>query len=108
MIITLSITILMESIVIIGFCLWRRKPLRSLLVTSICGNLITQFFLWTVLSIFFQHYLVTLLAAEILIWLSEGILLSVVSMNDLSLKDALLLSLAINLVSVSAGWLLPT
>lgn len=91
----------------IGYSLWRKKNLYSLLGTSIVANLITQSLLWIVLHLFFQEYLVALWAAELFIWLIESALLYFPRANDLSLKESLLLSLSMNLASVSLGWRLP-
>ena len=107
MIITLIITIIVESVVVLGYSLWRKKPLQPILFTSICGNLITQSLLWVMLNVFFQNYLVTLFGAEILIWIIEAFLLYVVPANQLSFKEAILLSLGMNGSSFAIGWFLP-
>ena len=107
MIRTLAITILVEGAVGIGYAVWRRKPLVPILITGIFANLITQSLLWIALTVFFQSYLVTLFAAEILIWLIEAVLFYKVRSNQLNLGDALLLSLAMNLSSFALGWWLP-
>lgn len=108
MIVTLSVTILIESIIVIGYCFWRKKPLLSILSTSILGNLITQSLLWVVLTLFFQQYLASLLIAEISIWAIESLLLFAVPSNRLRLTEAVLLSLSMNLVSFALGLFLPT
>jgi hypothetical protein len=87
--------------------MWRKKPLRPILFTSIIANLITQSFLWIVLNLFFQHYLVTLLAAEAFIWIIEGFVLRYVSANQLTCTEAISLSLSMNLLSFALGWVLP-
>ena len=69
--------------------------------------MITQFFLWIVLRIFFRSYLFTLLLAETLIWIGEGLLLYFISSNKLNFKEAMSLSLAMNLLSFGIGWFLP-
>jgi hypothetical protein len=104
---TLFITILIESIVVICYSHRREKPLGPILVTSICGNLLTQSLLWVTLNLFFQNYLLTLLIAEIFIWIIETILLYSSPANQLYFKEASLLSLGINALSFAAGWLLP-
>ena len=108
MIVTLLITIIIESAVAIGYSLWEKKPVRPILFTSMCGNLLTQSLLWIGLNLFFQNYLVTLLTAEILIWIIESILLSSIRLNHLNLKEATLLSLGMNALSFGLGWFLPT
>lgn len=104
---TLLITILVESVVVIGYSFGRRKPLRSILLTSICGNLLTQSLLWIVLNLFFSSYLITLLIAEVLIWLVESLLLYSIPANRLRFSDAIVLSLMMNLASFAFGWVLP-
>lgn len=107
MIVTLFITILVEGIIVSGYSIWRKKPLRPILFTSVVANLITQSLLWIVLNLFFQHYLITLVAAELLIWLIEGGLLYTIPANHLDLREAILLSLFMNLASFVLGWFLP-
>ena len=107
MIVTFFVTIIIEGIVVIVYSIWRRKPLGPILFTSIIANLITQSFLWIVVNLFFQHYLVTLLAAEVFIWIIEGFLLCYVSANQLTFTEAISLSLSMNLLSFALGWVLP-
>lgn len=107
MIITLLITIVVETIVVIGYCTWRDKPRLPVVYTSIAANLVTQSLLWIALLIFFRHYLPTLLIAEGLIWILESLLLYFVPANQLYFWDALFLSLGMNLASFGVGWVLP-
>ena len=107
MIVTLFITIIIESAVVIGYSYWETKQVKSLLFTSIFGNLITQSLLWILLHLFFRNYLVTLLTAEVLIWLIESTLLYSIRPNHLNLKEAILLSLGMNVTSFGLGWFLP-
>ena len=107
MIFTLSISILVEGVVVLGYSLWRRNPFIPVLFTSICGNLITQPFLWIVLTIFFRYYVITLFVAELLIWMIESLLLYAVPANGLRFSEAVRLSLSMNLTSFILGWLLP-
>ncbi len=107
MIYSLPITIILEGAVCLGFSVWQKRPIGSIFVTSVFANLITQSLLWVALNIFFQHYVVTLLIAEILIWLVESTLLFGVRMNRLSVQEALLLSLVMNASSFGLGLLLP-
>ncbi len=78
-----------------------------MLLTSLLANLITQSFLWIVLELFFQHYLVALWSAETLIWIIESLLLFRFSAEQLHFREAVLLSLAMNLASFGLGWFLP-
>lgn len=107
MIVTLLITLIIEGAVVIVYSIGRRKPLRPILFTSVCVNLITQSLLWLVLNLLFQHYLIALFVAEILIWLIESLLLYNVPANRLHFGDAILLSLCMNLTSFALGWFLP-
>jgi hypothetical protein len=107
LILTLVVTILLEGIIVSGYSIWRKKPLRPILFTSIIANLITQSFLWIVVNLFFQHYLVTLVAAEVFIWIIEGFVLCYVLANQLTFTEAISLSLSMNLLSFALGWVLP-
>ena len=108
MIDTLLVTIVVEGVIAISYSLWCKKPVYPILFTSIFVNVVTQFLLWIVLNVFLQYYLATLFIAELLIWILEGILLFRFRFNKLSLRAALLLSLAMNLSSFAFGWWLPT
>jgi hypothetical protein len=107
LIVTLLITILLEGAIALGYCAWQRKPIQPVLFTSVSINLITQSLLWTLLTLFFRQYLLTLLLAELFIWVMEGVTLYSVRANKLRFTDALLLSLGMNLVSFGVGWFLP-
>ena len=107
LIVTLLITILVEGIIAVGYSLWHRKPVLPILLTTICGNLITQPLLWLVLKLFFRYYVMTLMVAELSIWVIESILLYSVSANKLRFTNAVLLSLGLNLFSFGLGWFLP-
>ncbi len=107
MISTLLITIVTEGLIALGYCLLRNKPVKSILLTSIGANILTQLFLWGVLIIFYQHYLAVLFVAEILIWVIESLALYCVPTNRLSSREAASLSLAMNLSSIVLGWWLP-
>ncbi len=104
MIKTLSITILIESSIIIGYAQWKRKPLIPLLLSGFFANLLTQSFLWAALRAFPFHYLITLFSMEILITLIEFLFLFFIRENQLNSRQAFLLSLFMNLTSFFAGW----
>jgi hypothetical protein len=104
---TLFVTILVEGVVCLAYSAWRKKPVGPVLLTSLLANLITQSLLWMVLNLFFQHYVVTLLIAEILIWLMESAFLYGVRINRLSVQESLLLSLLMNASSFGLGLFLP-
>ncbi|HLO18792.1 MAG TPA: hypothetical protein VK206_28430 [Anaerolineales bacterium] len=107
MIATLLVTVMIEGVVVSGYSIWRRKPIGPILISSIFINVLTQSLLWSALSLFFQHYLATLLSAEILIWLIESVLLHISPTNRLRFNEAVSLSLAMNLASFALGWFLP-
>ena len=104
---TLLVTIIIEGAVALVYSIWRKKPIGPIFITSVIANLITQSLLWIVLNLFFQHYLVTLIIAEIIIWMIESVLLYGFRFNQLSAKESLFLSLMMNLSSFALGWLLP-
>jgi hypothetical protein len=107
LIVTLLFTILLEGIFAFAYCVWQRKPIQPILFTTVSVNLITQSLLWILLTLFFRYYLMILFLAELVIWISEGVILSSIRANKLRLTDALLLSLGMNLVSFGVGWSLP-
>jgi Na+/melibiose symporter-like transporter len=104
---TLLITIIIESAVVIGYSLLRKRPIQPILSTSLCANLITQSLLWMALNVFFRHYLIALLMSEIAIWVIESFLLYFVPANRLGFIEATLLSLSMNLASFALGWSMP-
>jgi hypothetical protein len=107
LIVTLLITVIIEGIVVAGYSHWGKKPAKAILLTSLCGNLVTQSLLWIGLNLFFRNYMATLLIAEILIWIIESVLLYSIRPNHLDLKEAIFLSLGMNATSFAFGWLLP-
>ena len=107
MIATLLVTLLMESVIVLGYCGWRNKRFQPILLTSIGINLFTQSLLWLTLNLFFRQYLTALLVSEFFIWLVECVLLHSIPANRLRFSEALLLSLGMNLVSFGIGWFLP-
>lgn len=98
---------MIEGMIVSGYTIWRRKPLGSILLTSIAANLITQSLLWVGLNLFFQEYLFALLAGEILIWWLESFLLIYIPTNKLRLPEGVLLAFLMNLASFVIGWFLP-
>jgi uncharacterized protein YjeT (DUF2065 family) len=106
-IITFSVTIIVEGIVAGSCAVLYKKPVLHLLFSCLLANLLTQPLLWLVLQVFIQHYLMALFIAEFWIWVVEGVILFLYPYNRLRLRDALGLSLAMNLASFAAGWFLP-
>ncbi|MBN1427430.1 MAG: hypothetical protein JXB07_03535 [Anaerolineae bacterium] len=107
MIITLLLTVVIESAVVITYTFCHKQPAAKLLLNCFIANLTTQSMLWLMLSLFPDHYLETLLATEAHIWLIEGIMLKLLSDNQLSWQEAVSLSFGMNLTSFGVGWFLP-
>jgi len=104
---TFLITILIESIVVAGYASFRKKPVLHLLLASLAANLLTQSLLWLSLQVFFRDYPIALFIAEFWIWIIESAILFLYPRAGLRLREALGLSLAMNLASFAAGWFLP-
>jgi len=104
---TFSITIIVESIVAGTYAALYGKPILHLLFSCLLANLITQPLLWLVLQVFIRDYLIALFITEFCIWVIEGVVLFLYPYNRFRLRDALGLSLTMNLASFAAGWLLP-
>ena len=107
MLVTLTLTILVEAALILGYARHYQKPRAPLLLTSVGANIVTQSLLWIVLSRFFNHYLAALILTEVLIWPAEGFMLWAVPANRLLLREALWLSLLMNATSFTLGCFLP-
>lgn len=107
MIVTLSLTVLIEAIIACGFALWRKKPLGRILAASVVANILTQSMLWGALKLFPHAYLLTLFTMEFFIWLIESALIRYFPGTQLTWREALLLSLGMNLASFGIGWFLP-
>ena len=104
---SLLFTIFIEGLVVFIYAVWRTKQAGDLLIASLVANLITQSMLWLALNLFARHYLVTLFAAEIIIWPLESLILHSFPTSRMVWKEAVLLSLGMNLVSFALGWFLP-
>jgi hypothetical protein len=107
MLLTLSLTLVIEAFVAAGIAFRWKKPAKSILLTASLGNLLTQTLLWLALTMFPSHYLLTLFVLEALIWLIESLILFLVPANQLTWREALTLSLWMNLISFWVGWFLP-
>lgn len=107
MIATLLPTLLIEGLVAAVYARWQGKPIVSILLTASLANLLTQSLLWLALIVFYRAYLPTLFLAEVGIWLLEGLALRIIPANRLSWREALILSLGMNLASFGVGWFLP-
>ncbi len=78
-----------------------------MILSSLLANVLTQTLLWIILNTFYRHYLIALFTAEVLIWFLESLLLWSIKANRLSFREAMTLSLAMNLTSFAVGWFLP-
>ncbi len=104
---SLLTTVFIEGVIVLAYAFWRRKPAGRILLTSVLANVVTQSMLWAALNFFFTRYLTVLLISEIFIWLIEGAFLRFFPGNQLGWKEAILLSLVMNLASFGLGWFLP-
>ncbi len=107
MIRSLLITISVEGVIALAYASWKTKPAGRILLASILANAVTQSLLWVVLNLYAAHYLTALFTSEIVIWLIESAFLRLFPGNRLAWKEAVLLSLAMNLASFGLGWFLP-
>jgi hypothetical protein len=105
--VSLGITVLIEAVVALFWCRKARKPTRSILLTGLLGNVLTQVGLWALLFLAARPYWPILLSAEVGIWAVEGLLLALIPANHLALPEALRLSLWMNLISFGVGLVLP-
>ena len=78
-----------------------------MLLTLTAANIVTQCFLWLVLSVFFNSYWIALLTTEILIVLAEALAFVMVKSNRCGYREALILSLLLNSFSFGAGLFMP-
>ena len=106
-IITLVITILIEALLVVWFANYYSKPVSSLLLSSMLANIFTQSLLWLTLAFSPLDYLITLIFTEICIFLIEAFILFIIFTNQLTFRQALVLSLGINLASFTIGWFIP-
>ena len=105
---SLGITALLEALVALLWCRKTNKPPRTILLTSLAGNILTQAGLWALLLLIpVRLYWPILLTAEVGIWSVEGFLLAVIPANRLTLRQAFQLSLGMNLISFGVGLALP-
>ncbi len=103
---SLPLTLLVEGLLVVLYALWRRKPALTLLLASVIMNLFTQVMLWAAINLYIASPRLTVSVAEIFIFVMEGAFLRLFPGSRLGWVEAMLLSLAINLASFSAGWLL--
>ena len=107
MIRTLLVTLFIEGCVVLVYCAVQKRPAGALVQASFIVNVFTQAILWLALRMFFRHYLIALIAAEILVWLVESVFMYRLPGNRLDLSQAMFLSLCMNAASFGVGWFLP-
>ena len=86
-----------------------RSPKSNVTVLATCllSNILTQAGLWAALLTFYQHYWSTLLLAEAALWTFEAFCYTTIASNQMSWRDACLLSVLCNGTSFSLGLFLP-
>ncbi len=104
---SLLVTIVIEGVIVFVYALWKQKPIGRILLASVFANILTQSMLWVVLNLLFTHYLVVLFISEVFVWLIESVFLRFFPGAKLGWKEAVLLSLVMNLFSFSLGWFFP-
>lgn len=107
MVFTLLLTLIVESTILALLAYLTNRPIGSWLRTCLVMNVITQGFLWIVLSEFWFVYLPALAVAEVAIWGIESMMLFARPSNRLTLSQAAWISLVVNGASLSIGWFLP-
>ncbi len=107
MLLSLGLTLALESLVALAWSRIKKKPALSIPLTGLAANLLTQLALWAALGLLVRPYWAILLPAEIAIWLVEGLILAAPPCNHLRLAEALRLSLWMNLVSFGVGLMMP-
>ncbi len=106
---TLILAVSTEGLIALVVALIRKKPVGRLLIASAVGNCITVSAL-TIMSFFagLVHstwgLILFLVAAEIAIWLFEAFFMHRYPGTQLNLREALSLSLIMNLGSIAAGY----
>lgn len=111
---TLPLTILIEALLATAYARLYNRPLLKTLTLVLLGNVITQYGLWAALSVFHHQgvrslslVLALILILEIIIWGVEAVIFYFPQRNEISFKEAALLSLILNATSISIGLLLP-
>lgn len=87
---------------------WRKRPAVLVLTVILLLNLVTQPALWLTVSGFSGKYsILTVLFAELVVWLVEAGGLFLAQRKTIRFGEALLVSLALNAASFGIGLLLP-
>ena len=106
--IALPVTLVIELVLALGYALKRKRHLLPTLTLVGLANVITQFALWAALTAFSETNAFFLtIGLEILILGVEALIFYLPQRNEITFKEAALLSLLLNLVSFGIGLLLP-
>jgi hypothetical protein len=106
----LLVTLAVELAFAVGYGLWRKRSMALLLTVVWLMNLLTRPLFSRVFGdvLYVAGYsLIWTLAAEFVIWLIEAGILALALRKEMSIWEALLLSLGLNAASFGIGMLLP-
>lgn len=103
LLLALLLTLTIEGFILWFYARWQNKPLRSLLLSGLLVNLLTQPLLWFWLAVFYRSYWIALLAGEMLIFIGEALFIKLIPANHLSWRGAFSLSLVMNGLSFGIG-----
>lgn len=103
----LVLTIIFELLLALMYVRYTKKT-KKILKSVLLVNLISLPIVWFVFPLFLptlgDSFIITIVLAEIFVFLFEGILLHLLNKDDLSQKSAFILSLLINAVSIIVGY----
>ncbi len=105
---SLLLTLALELAVALGYALWRKRPIAYVFTITLLMNLLTWIPFRVILgNLSASQYLAGSAIGEVVIWLVEAGVLAFALRKQVTIKEALLLSLVLNLVSFGIGLLLP-
>lgn len=106
---SLPLTIIIEGIIISIYTLIKKYRWFPWITVITLGNLFTQIFILTALSVagFWGPSLIFSIVFEIIVWLIEALLIHLMLRRQKSIPPSLGISLMINIVSMAIGLLLP-
>jgi hypothetical protein len=105
----LSLTIVVEGLIVLAYATARGLRIRHWLAYAVLINLATQPALWYLMELLPADipYFPILAAAESLVWVVEAGLLHLLAGGRLGVGHVLMLSLVLNVASCGVGLLLP-
>jgi hypothetical protein len=102
------ITLVLELSIVLGYALWRKRPVIFLLTVALLMNLFTWIPFRIILgSLSTAQYLAGSIVGEVIIWLAEAGFLAFALRKRAPFWEVLVLSLVLNLASLGIGLLLP-